>query len=141
VSLLIMVAGLPKTRAGTPEEAADLAEASPVFVPLRDLLTSLVDEDSAAYAAVVQAMQLPKESAAEKTSRRGAIDAAMREATDVPLDTMRACQQALRGALVVAAGGNASALTEHTPLASNASHRLARRRHEHRRQRAQRQRC
>jgi len=112
VSLLIMVAGLRKTRTGTPEEAADLAEASARLRPLRDLLTSLVEEDSAAYAAVVQAMQLPKESAAEKTSRRGAIDAAMREATDVPLDTMRACQQALRGALVVAAGGNASAVTD-----------------------------
>ena len=111
-SLLIMVAGLPATRAGTPEETADLAEASARLRPLRDTLTSLVSEDSAAYAAVVRALGLPKQSDADKTVRRAAIDAAMRDAIEVPMNTMRCCQQALHGALVVAAGGNVNALTD-----------------------------
>ena len=48
---------------------------------------SLVDEDSAAYQSVVAAMQLPKDTDAEKQSRRAAIQEAMHTATEVPLDT------------------------------------------------------
>ncbi|MET0214608.1 MAG: cyclodeaminase/cyclohydrolase family protein [Vicinamibacterales bacterium] len=108
-SLLIMVAGLPTTRTGTPEEAADLAEASARLRPLRDALTSLVQEDSDAYAAVVAAMRLPKASDADKRARRAAIESAMQRATETPLETMRCCQQALRGAIVVVANGNRNA--------------------------------
>jgi formiminotetrahydrofolate cyclodeaminase len=111
-SLLLMVAGLAKTRTGAPEEAADLAAAAARLRPLRDTLTSLVDRDSNAYSAVVDAMRLPKATEADKQRRRAAIDLAMRDATDVPLDTMRACQQALRGAVVVADNGNANASTD-----------------------------
>jgi formiminotetrahydrofolate cyclodeaminase len=111
-SLLVMVAGLPKTRTGTPEEAADLAEASVRLRTLRDELAALVQQDSDAYAAVVDAMRLPKATAAEKEARRGAIETAMRQATDTPLETMRCCQQALRGAIVVAANGNRKAATD-----------------------------
>jgi formiminotetrahydrofolate cyclodeaminase len=111
-SLLLMVAGLPTTRTGTPEEAADLAEASARLRPIRDALTSLIQDDSDAYAAVLEARRLPKGTAEEKEQRRTAIDRAMQEATEVPLDTMRYCQQALRGATVVAANGNRHAATD-----------------------------
>jgi glutamate formiminotransferase/formiminotetrahydrofolate cyclodeaminase len=112
VSLLIMVAGLPKTKRGTPEEAADLAEASARLRPLRDELLALVDEDSDAYTGVVSAMRLPKGTDAEKQARRAAIDAAMKAATETPLETMRACQQAMRGATIVAAAGNPNAASD-----------------------------
>ena len=112
VSLLMMVAGLPKTRTGAPEDAADLSEASARLRPLRDTLASLIDQDSEAYNAVLSAMRLPKETAADKAARREAIDTAMRGATEVPMDTMRACQQALRGAVIVARHGNPNAATD-----------------------------
>lgn len=111
-ALLIMVAGLPRTRSGTPEQAADLAEASARLRPLRDRLVSLIDEDSAAYAAVLEAMRLPKTTEPEQQARRAAIQAALGEAIEAPMDTMRACQQALRGAVIVAENGNASAATD-----------------------------
>jgi formiminotetrahydrofolate cyclodeaminase len=111
-SLLVMVAGLPKTKTGSPEEAADLSEASARLRPLRDTLASLVDEDSDAYQAVVAAMRLPKATDSEKQARREAIDAAMRKATEVPLQTMRACQQALRGSVIVAGNGNRNAWSD-----------------------------
>jgi formiminotetrahydrofolate cyclodeaminase len=114
VSLLVMVAGLPKTRTGAPEEAADLAEASSRLRPLRDALTTLIDDDSAAYSAVLEAMRLPKETNEEKASRTQAIGVAMQGATEVPLETMRHCQQALRGALVIARSGNRNAATDTT---------------------------
>ena len=109
VSLLIMVASLPKTRTGAPEEVADLAQAAARLRPLRDRLLELVDADSEAYTAVLTAYRLPKGTAEEKAARATAIAGAMRLAIDVPMDGMRACQQALRGAGVVAAAGLASA--------------------------------
>ena len=111
-SLLIMVAGLPKTRTGAPEEAADLAEASARLRPLRDALLELVDDDSRAYQAVVDATRLPKTTDAERDGRRAAVDRAMHGATRGPLETMRCCQQALRGAIIVATHGNRQAATD-----------------------------
>jgi formiminotetrahydrofolate cyclodeaminase len=106
VSLLLMVARLPKTKTGAPEETADLAEASSRLHPLRDSLLDLVDRDSDAYRQVLAAFRLPKGSEAEKTTRNEAIDRATRIAIEAPLDTMRACQQTLRGAVVVASNSS-----------------------------------
>ena len=101
VSLLVMAAGLPKTRTMAPEEATDIAEASSRLRPLREQLIELVDRDSDAYRAVMAALKLPKDTETDRSARRDAIQAAMREATDVPMDVMRACQQALAGAVVI----------------------------------------
>jgi len=105
-SLLLMVAGLPKTKSGAPEETADLAEAASRLHPLRDSLLELVDRDSDAYSQVMEAFRLPKGTDEEKEARKQAIERATRLATEAPLNTMRACQQALRGAVVVARNGN-----------------------------------
>jgi formiminotetrahydrofolate cyclodeaminase len=101
VSLLLMVAGIPRTRTGAPEETADLAEASARLRPLRETLMGLIDADADAYGGVMRAFKLPKASDAEKLARRQAVEAALHEATQTPLETMRACQQALRGSIVV----------------------------------------
>jgi len=105
-SLLLMVAGIPKTKTGAPEETADLAEAAARLHPLRDRLLELVDRDSEVYNQVMTALRVAKGTEADNTARKQAIDRATRAATDTPLDTMRACQQALRGAVVVATNGN-----------------------------------
>lgn len=102
VSLLVMAASLPKSRTGAPEEATDLAEAAARLRPLRDTLVQLIDADSAAYRSVMAALKLPKESAGEKAERAQVLQSAMKSATDVPLDVMRACQQSLAGAVIVA---------------------------------------
>ena len=101
-----MVAGLPKTKTGTAEETADLAEASSRLHPLRDTLLDLVDRDSVAYRQVLTAFRLPRVSDADKTARTEAIDRATRAAIDAPLDVMRLSQQALRGAVIVASNGS-----------------------------------
>ena len=111
-SLLLMVAGMQKTRSGTPEETADLAEAAARLRPLRDRLTILADEDSDAYSMVVAAFKLPKASDEEKAARKEAIQAAARQATDVPLETMRTCRDALRDAVIVARNGNRNATSD-----------------------------
>lgn len=105
VSLLIMAASLPKSRTGAPEEAADLAEAAARLRPLRDRLVELIDADTNAYRSVMAALKLAKTSDEERSRRADALQSALKEATDVPLDVLRACQQALAGGLVVARNG------------------------------------
>jgi formiminotetrahydrofolate cyclodeaminase len=112
VSLLIMVAGLPKTRTGAPEEVADLSRASAKLRPLRESLAGLIDRDAAAYQSVVAAYRLPKRSNEEQAHRARAIGDAMLAATETPLDTMRLCQQALEGAAIVAVNGLGSASSD-----------------------------
>jgi len=112
VSLLMMVAGMPKTKTGAPEETTDLAEAAARLRPLRDRLTMLVDKDSEAYNRVVAAFKLPKSTDDEKATRRNAIQAATRQATEVPLETMRAGRDALRHAVIVARNGNRNATSD-----------------------------
>lgn len=111
-SLLLMVASLPKTRTGAPEEVTDLAEAASRLRPIRDTLVELIDRDTEAYQAVIAALRLPKTDDAEKAGRREAIEAAMKLATEVPLETMRSCQQALAGARVVAERGHVAAASD-----------------------------
>jgi formiminotetrahydrofolate cyclodeaminase len=114
VSLLIMASGLPKSRTGAPDEAADLAEAGARLRPLRDRLTELIDEDGAAYTAVMDALRLPKTSTAESHERKRALQAAMIGATDVPVDVMRVCQQALAGGVVIARNAYRAAASDVT---------------------------
>ncbi len=112
VSVLLMVAGLPRTKTGAAEEFAALATAAARLRPLRDTLVALIDRDAAAYQAVVAAFVLPRDSDAEKTARSAAIQAATRTATETPLDTMRACQQALSHAVTVVRNGRSSARSD-----------------------------
>jgi formiminotetrahydrofolate cyclodeaminase len=114
VSLLLMVAGLPKTRSGpdVPEEATDLAEASARLRPLRDKLLELVDRDTAAYRALIAAMRMPKDSDEQRGARTVAVQAATQGATEIPLETMRECQQALAGSVVVARNAHRAAASD-----------------------------
>jgi formiminotetrahydrofolate cyclodeaminase len=111
-SLLLMVAAMPKTKSGAEEETADLAEAAARLRPLRDRLVALVDEDSDAYGALAAAFRLPKGTDQEKVARKQAIQTGTRQATEVPLDTMRACRDALRHAVIVARNGNRNAVSD-----------------------------
>jgi formiminotetrahydrofolate cyclodeaminase len=108
-ALLMMVASLPKTRTSAPEEFSDLAEAASRLRSLRDTFVDLIDRDSAAYLAVVSARRLPKATDDERATRREALDLAIRGATEAPLDTMRACRQALADARLVATHGHVAA--------------------------------
>ena len=111
-SLLVMVAAMPRTRRGTDGDRAAL---DGVLRPLRhnrDRLAELVDRDSEAYDLVMHAYRLPKSSDEAKKARTDAIQAALRGATEVPLDVMRACHAASREGLAVARAGNPSAASD-----------------------------
>jgi formiminotetrahydrofolate cyclodeaminase len=111
-SLLAMVAGMPKTKTGTPEDRAALDAARAKLVSLRDELIQLIDRDAQAYDLVIAAYRRPKGTDTEKAARASAIQEALRTATTVPLETYRACTDAMEAAATVAARGNPSAVTD-----------------------------
>ena len=108
-SLLIMVAGLPKSRTGSDEDRAALARAAGALADIRHRLTGAIDADTAAYDRVVAAYKRPKASAEEQSARTAAIQEALRGATEVPLGVMRQSAAALDLAAVVAAHGHRAA--------------------------------
>jgi formiminotetrahydrofolate cyclodeaminase len=111
-SLLVMVASLGKSRHGTGEEADALATVSRELTAIRDGLASFIDADTAAYDSVVEAYKLPKATEEEKRQRTLAVQEALRSATDVPLEVMRACVDAAKRALVIARCGYAPAASD-----------------------------
>lgn len=111
-SLLIMVTGLAKSKTNTDEEKAALAGARAALEPVRDALVALADADTRAFGAVMAAYRLPKATDQDKAARTAAVQAALQEATVVPLDTLRACTEALRQAVVVAQCGHRAAASD-----------------------------
>lgn len=111
-SLLMMVAGLPKTRGGSDEDRAALAAAATALNLLRQELADAIDDDATAYDQVVAAYRLPKASTEEQTIRKAAIQRALRAATDAPLGVMRLSSHALDQARVVAAHGHRAARSD-----------------------------
>jgi formiminotetrahydrofolate cyclodeaminase len=108
-SLLVMVAGLAKSRNNTDDEKAALAKARAAIEPITARLTDLADKDAASFDAVMAAYRLPKATDQEKMTRTQVIQAALRGATEIPLETLRTCAAALEPARTVADYGNRSA--------------------------------
>jgi formiminotetrahydrofolate cyclodeaminase len=105
-SLLMMAATIPKTRSGSAEEAAELAAAAVRLHTIRDTLLRLVASDSEAYANVIAALRATRATEEERAQRHEAIAQAMRRATEVPLETLRAARHGL--ALAVSVASNAT---------------------------------
>jgi formiminotetrahydrofolate cyclodeaminase len=111
-SLLAMVAGLPKSKASTEEDAARLKAAGARCTELAQTLAGLIDRDSEAYGLVMAAYKRPKTTDEEKAARSAAIQEGFRAAIAAPLDVMRACAAAAEQGVVIAALGNPSAASD-----------------------------
>ena len=111
-ALLVMVAGLPKTRTNTDEARAALDGVRAELLPLRVSLEVCADRDAEAFDAVMAAYRLPKATDEDKASRKTAIARAMQGATEVPLQTLRLACRALALGETVAQHGNVSAASD-----------------------------
>jgi methenyltetrahydrofolate cyclohydrolase len=111
-SLLMMVAGLPKTRTGSDEDRSALTTAGGVLAELRKGLTEAIDADAAAYDQVVAAYKMPKASPDEQAARKTAIQQALRGATEVPRGVVRLSAAALDQAIAVATHGHRAAASD-----------------------------
>ena len=78
----------------------------------RATLLRLVDDDTAAYNAVMAAHRLPKETAEERADRARAIVDATRTAIAVPLEVARQATSVLDLVLLVVGKGNVNAVSD-----------------------------
>lgn len=111
-ALARMVSGLARDKKGYEGVQADLIQIETKGSSVQARLLSLVEKDSRAYEAVVAAMRLPKGSDAERAARVEAMQAAYREATLVPIETMEACTETLELAAQALEKGNRGATTD-----------------------------
>jgi methenyltetrahydrofolate cyclohydrolase len=111
-SLLAMVAGLPKPRVHEPQDAQRLTEAGARATVLSERLSALMDADSEAYELVVAAYRSAKTTDDERQVRAIRIQEALRQATETPLEVMRACREALQLAGIVGPSGNRNASSD-----------------------------
>ena len=111
-SLLVMVTGLAKSRNNTDEEKTALARARECLTPIATHLTKLADTDAQAFDRVMDAYRLARNTDEEKAARSRAIQTALQGATTAPLDTLRACADALAHGRVVAEHGNRAAASD-----------------------------
>jgi formiminotetrahydrofolate cyclodeaminase len=111
-ALLVMVTGLAKSKNNTDDDKTALGRAREALTPITTRLTQLADADAQAFDRVMAAYRLPKVTDAEKAARTQAIQDALQGATTVPLDTLRACAEALAHARAVAEHGNRSAASD-----------------------------
>lgn len=114
VALLAMVAGMPKTRTNAIAEREALDQAHTELMTIRETLIALIDRDASAYDLVVAAFRKPKATDEDKMERKAAIQDATRVATEVPVETIRACVAAMRAGLASVAHGNPSAASDGT---------------------------
>ncbi|MDH4063825.1 MAG: cyclodeaminase/cyclohydrolase family protein [Acidobacteriota bacterium] len=112
VALLVMVAGLTKTRANTDDERSTLVAVRASLEPLGRSLQACADRDADAFNQVMAGFRLPKATEDEKARRKAAIQAALKAATDVPLETLRLVTTAAEFGETVARHGNSSATSD-----------------------------
>lgn len=79
---------------------------------LRRELEELVTLDARAYGAVADAMKLPRDGEAEKTERARVLQAALKDAAEVPLRVAEAAAAVARLSLPAAEKGNPNAVSD-----------------------------
>lgn len=112
VALARMASALARGKKGYEAVQADLVGLETRAQAVQERLLRLADRDSQAFEAVLAATRLPRGTEAERASRVEAMQAAYRGATEVPLETMEACVDALELAAAAVEKGNRGATTD-----------------------------
>ena len=107
-----MVANLSSHKAGWDERWEFFSNYAEGGQMLMQRLLDLVDEDTAAFNAIMAAMQMPKGTGHEKELRDKAIEKATLYATKVPLETARAAYEAFDLCEAMADEGNPASASD-----------------------------
>ncbi len=111
-ALAQMVAGLTIGRKKYAAVDAEMRDVALKAAALRANLAALVERDAQSYTAVSNAYRMPKEPEEAAAKRTAAITIALIGASEVPLETARACTQVTELAVVVAHKGNSNAVSD-----------------------------
>lgn len=111
-ALVQMVVALTAGRPDAEPVEGELRELALAAAGFQSELLQLVENDAAAYASVIAARRLPRETEREQELRRVQIDAAMRDATRAPLHITERANEVLQLAERLAPIGSRNAISD-----------------------------
>jgi len=112
IALGTMVANLSSHKKGWDERWREFSEWAEKGQNLKSRLIHLVDEDTRAFNAIMNAFSLPKTSDQEKQQRNSAIQEATRQAINVPLQVMREAYSSFEVIRAMADTGNPNSVSD-----------------------------
>ena len=107
-----MVANLSAGKRGWDDKLEYFSDWAVKAQQLKDELLSLVDEDTAAFNKVMDALALPKESAEEKATRATTIEEATKHAAEIPLKVMETASRSYASLAEMAERGNPASVSD-----------------------------
>lgn len=111
-ALATMVANLSSHKRGWDERWEEFSDWADRGKAAHDRLLALVDEDTDAFNALMDAFGLPKGTPEEKTARSASIQAATRKAIEVPLEVMQVAHDAFDVIAAMAEHGNPNSVSD-----------------------------
>ena len=111
-ALVSMVCNLTIGKKKYADVEAEMKEVLGKAEALRQRLTGMIQDDVKAFDAVMGAYGMPKETDADKAAREKAIQAALKQATDVPLACARAAREVIDLAAVASDKGNLNVISD-----------------------------
>ncbi len=126
-ALVSMMANLTIGKKNYEAVSEDLEAVNAKAGALRAELTRAIEEDMVAFNSVMSAYRLPRATEEEKAKRAAAIQAALKDATLVPLSAVKACFEVIRLSAAAAEKGNLNVISDAgvAVLAANAGLRGA----------------
>jgi glutamate formiminotransferase/formiminotetrahydrofolate cyclodeaminase len=112
ISLATMVANLSSHKVGWDARWKEFSDWAEQGQQLKDRLLKLVDEDTHAFNQIMSAFSLPKQTDSEKQIRTSAIQAATKNAIEVPLEVMRLSLQSMDVIRAMAQTGNPNSVSD-----------------------------
>ena len=110
VSLLLMVAALPKTRSGTVDDRTALMGVMSTLLRVQKQFAQILDAGT--IHTIVAARKISPANDTQRAQREAAMQVALRTAADVPLEVMRLSALGLKQAHTVASRGCRAASTD-----------------------------
>lgn len=112
VSLGAMVANLSADKRGWESRTAEFSDWAVKGQQLKEELLYLIDEDTNSFNAIMQALQLPKNTEEEKKARVDALENASIYATEIPLRTMKVAYNCIDILKYMVENGNPNSITD-----------------------------
>jgi len=111
-ALSSMVSNLTANKRGSENVDEILNKAAVECQEIKEKLVKAIDEDTNAFNAYMDARRLPNKTDEEKKAREGAMQAGLKQAVMVPLNTAKQSYRAIEIAEAVAKNGNPNSITD-----------------------------
>lgn len=112
ISLGTMVANLSAQKKGWDAKIDYFSGVAERGQNIKNQLVRLVDADTQAFNQIMEAIKMPKSSDDEKAARKSAMDAATRNAIEVPLKVMETCLASMEVIKEMAVSGNPNSASD-----------------------------